>query len=337
VSAAAELAVSRVAEIAPPPKEDQWLVKGLWGRSAVGILGGQPKCMKTWLGLEMAVSVASGTACLDRFAVAAPGPALVFLAEDALGQVRERIEGLCRRRGRRLDALDLLVITEPVLRLDDRSCRERLENTVARHRPRLLLLDPLVRLHGLDENSSHDVSRLLGHLRELERRYGVSVVLVHHASKRRRAHPGQSLRGSSDLHAWTDTTAILTRRNEHVVLALEHRFAAAPEPLVLGLVGEGGAAPALRIVDGEAGLVRSPGDPNVLAERVLDVVREAARPLRRGEIRAQVRVNNQRLGEVLRELEQGGRLDRGPGGWVAGRSERKRREEPRGLFATEIG
>jgi len=337
VSVAAELAVSRVAEIAARAKEEEWLVEGLWGRSAVGILGGQPKCMKTWLGLEMAVSVASGTPCLDRFAVEAPGPALVFLAEDALGQVRERIEGLCRRRGRRLEALDLLVITEPVLRLDDRVSRERLERTVARHRPRLLLLDPLVRLHGLDENSSHDVSRLLGHLRELERRYGVSVVLVHHASKRRRAHPGQSLRGSSDLHAWTDTTAILTRRAEHVVLALEHRFAAAPEPLILGLVGEGGAPPALRIVEGEVGMSRRSNDPSALEEQVLDVVREAPRPLRRGEIRARVRVNNQRLGEVLGRLEKTGRLDRGPWGWVAPRVHTKRREEPQGLFATEIG
>lgn len=337
MSAAAELAVSRVAEIAARAKEEEWLVEGLWGRSAVGILGGQPKCMKTWLGLEMAVSVASGTACLDRFAVAAPGPALIFLAEDALGQVRERIEGLCRSRGRRLETLDLLVITEPVLRLDDKACRERLENTVARHRPRLLLLDPLVRLHGLDENSSHDVSRLLGYLRELERRHGVSVVLVHHASKRRRAHPGQSLRGSSDLHAWTDSTAILTRRSEHVVLTLEHRFAAAPEPLVLGLVGDNGVAPALRIVDGDAGLVRPANDPNALAEQVLDVVRQAGRPLRRGEIRARARVNNQRLGEVLRVLETTGRLDRGSQGWVAGRPDKKRREEARGLFATEIG
>jgi len=338
MSLAAELAVSRVAEIAPRAKEDEWLIEDLWGQSAVGILGGHPKTMKTWLGLEMAVSVASDTPCLDRFPVVAPGPALIFLAEDALGQVRERIEGLCRDRGRRLETLDLLVITEPVLRLDDLVCRERLENTIVRHQPRLLLLDPLVRLHGLDENSSHDISRLLGHLRELERRHAVSIVLVHHASKRRHAHPGQSLRGSSDLHAWTDSTAILTRRDEHVILTLEHRFAAAPDPLVLGLVGDadGDHAPALRILDGNAVVARPRTDPNALVAQVLDTVRTAQRPLRRGEIRERVRVNNHRLGEVLRQLEGTGRLARHREGWAAVRPDTKQREE-RSLFATEIG
>ncbi len=331
-----ELTVSRVAEITPRAKEDEWLIEDLWGQSAVGILGGHPKTMKTWLGLEMAVSVASDTPCLDRFPVAAPGPALIFLAEDALGQVRERIEGLCRDRARRLKTLDLLVITEPVLRLDDLACRERLENTVARHQPRLLLLDPLVRLHSLDENSSHDISRLLGHLRELERRHKVSIVLVHHASKRRHANPGQSLRGSSDLHAWTDSTAILTRRNEHVVLTLEHRFAAAPEPLVLGLVGDDEHAPALRIIDGTGVPARLRHDPNALVEHVLDVVGTAGRPLKRREIRERVRVNNQRLGEVLQELERTGSLERHRQGWVATPQDTKRCEEP-SLFATEIG
>ncbi len=333
MNASAELAVSRACEIMPRPMEEEWLIEQVWGKSAVGILGGQPKAGKSWLGLEMAVSVASGTPCLSRFPVKAPGPALVFLAEDALPQVRERIEGLCRLRGRRIEDLDLLVITEPTLRLDDEGCRERLFRTVERYAPRLLLLDPLIRLHRLSENDSQEMSGLLGHLREIERRHGVSVVLVHHASKRRRATPGQSLRGSSDLYAWTDHTAILTRKEEHVVLTLEHRFAAAPPPLPLGLaVGDAGTG--LEILDDVPAV---PRDGLVdLAGAVLKTLRSADRPLRRGEIREQLRVNNQRLGETLRTLETSGRLHRGMGGWTTGEDNVKASEEG-GLFATETG
>jgi len=333
VNAAAELAVTRACEIAPRPAEEQWLIESVWGRNAVGILGGQPKVGKSWLGLEMAVSVSSDTPCLSRFPIQAPGPTLVYLAEDALPQVRERIEGLCRLRGRRIEDLDLLVITEPVLRLDDEGCRARLSRTIERYAPRLLLLDPLIRLHRLSENDSQEISGLLGHLRELQRRHSVSVVLVHHASKRRRVHPGQSLRGSSDLHAWTDTTAILTHQGDHVVLTLEHRFAAAPPPLALGLaVGDAGVG--LQILDDVPAVSRD--RPIDLAGAVLKALRSAGRPVRRADLREQLRVNNQRLGDALQTLEASGRLHRGSDGWNVVSGNGKTSEEV-GLFATGTG
>ena len=63
----------------------QWLVQGLWSDQAVGILGGEPKCCKSFLALDLAVSVASGTPCLRRFAVQRSGPVLLFPAEDSPG------------------------------------------------------------------------------------------------------------------------------------------------------------------------------------------------------------------------------------------------------------
>ena len=38
----------------------RWLIESLWARRAVGLLGGPPKSCKSWLGLDMALSVASG-------------------------------------------------------------------------------------------------------------------------------------------------------------------------------------------------------------------------------------------------------------------------------------
>ena len=64
------------------PSAGLW--KGSGVRTSVGVIGGAPKCAKTWLGLDMALSVATGTACLGKYAVPEPGPVLVYLAEDAL-------------------------------------------------------------------------------------------------------------------------------------------------------------------------------------------------------------------------------------------------------------
>jgi len=226
------LPTSLAAALSVQLPEARWLVRDMWGSGAVGILGGAPKACKSWLGLEIATAVAAGVPCLGHFTVEQPGPALVYLAEDALPMVRARIESLCEARGISLATLDLHVITAPSLRLDKEEDQARLRATVAKLRPKLLVLDPLVRLHRLDENSARDVSGLLGYLRELQREHDVAILLVHHARKRMAASPGEALRGSGDLHAWTDVTAHIARREDgDLRLRIEHRAAASPPPV----------------------------------------------------------------------------------------------------------
>ena len=198
------LSVVRIGEIAIEQNNHRWLIDQLWGASSVGVIGGAPKCSKTWLALDMALSVATGTACLNKYDVPEPGPVLVYLAEDALKVVRERVEGMARQRGLDLDAVDVHVITAPTLRLDRGPHRTQLLETARRMRPRLLLLDPLVRLHGIDENNAGEVAQLLAYFRSLQREMDCSVVLVHHTRKNAAGGvaAGQGLRGSSDIHAF---------------------------------------------------------------------------------------------------------------------------------------
>ncbi len=296
--------------IRPEPDDVGWLVQDLWGAAAVGVLGGPPKACKSWLGLDLAVSVASGTPCLGRFEVPTPGPALVYLAEDALPRVRERVAHLCRHRGLSLSTLDLHVITAPSFRLDRHPDRLALDQTLSDLRPRLLVLDPLVRLHHLDENSASDISGLLGFLRELNRRHHLALALVHHMAKRSRRDPGQALRGSSDLHAWTDSACYLVRRSDgRLRLTVEHRAAPAPNPLLLSLVHTDGEPLHLQIQGDDPG-------PLPLAEAVRHALRNAPRPLSRSALRQRLRVNNARLGDALLSLEQRGLACRTPEGWV---------------------
>jgi hypothetical protein len=291
--------------------QDRWLIEYLWGRESVGVIGGSPKTMKSWLGLDFAVSVASGTPALDRFHIEAPGTALIYLAEDGLPQVRARLEAICRHRGIPLENLDVAVITEPTVRLDAQRDQMRLRATVAHLRPRLLVLDPLVRLHSLDENSSQDISRLLGYLRDLQRSFDLALILVHHTSKRAHAQPGQSLRGSSDLHAFGDSNAYLARKGEDVVLTLEHRSARAPEPMVLRLAClPDGAASHLELQNG----VSTDTAEVSLERRLVDLLRRRG-PLPRIQLRSELRINNHRLGEVLIALEKAGEIQRTQDGW----------------------
>ena len=196
----------RAALLAEPERGVQpWLVEGLWMREAVGIIGGEPKCGKSFLALDLAVAVAAGTPCLRRFPVRQIGPVLLYAAEDAAPIVRRRLEGIAHAAGADLKTLDIHVITVPSLRLDRKKDCQALRATVAHLRPALLVLDPFVRLHAIDENAAGEVAPLLGFLRSLQRDHHTAVALVHHARKGAgHERGGQALRGSSELHAWGD-------------------------------------------------------------------------------------------------------------------------------------
>src|SRR6516165_9247910 len=211
----------RLAEEAP---ELRWLVTDLWSHDAVGIVGGEPKCCKSFLALDLAVAVAAGVPCLRRFVVPDPGRVLLYAAEDSPAIVRRRLEGIAAAAGVELADLDIQVITAPTLRLDLQADRRSLALTVAKLQPRMLILDPFVRLHRIDENASGEVAPLLAYLRELQRRHKLAVLVVHHAKKGAgRARAGQALRGSSEFHAWGDSNLYLKKQGEDALtLTVEH-------------------------------------------------------------------------------------------------------------------
>lgn len=306
-----QLPVVRVGEIPSEEPAQRWLVEQLWGESSVGVIGGAPKCSKTWLGLDLALSVATGTPCLGNYAVPRAGPVLIYLAEDALSVVRERVEGMARHRGLDLAGVQIHVITAPTLRLDRGPHRERLMETAKRIRPRLLLLDPLVRLHGIDENHATEVAGLLAYFRSLQRRLDVSVVLVHHTRKNAPGGvaAGQGLRGSSDLHAFGDSNLYLRRAKQRLLLSSEHRAAPASPSVYLQLVATDAEAIHLEVI-----AEPNEGNRRGLQDRVLDLLVPGV-VLTRVKLRDTLSVKNERLGEALESLEQAGRLRRTSAGW----------------------
>jgi hypothetical protein len=302
------LPVKKVADIGESPPQ-RWLVESLWTQQAVGLLAGHPKSKKSWLALDIAVSVASGSPALDRFAVGDPGPVLLFPAEDALTDVRDRIAGICRHRGVDFSTLPLWLISSYVLRLDSREDREGLETTVDELRPRLLVLDPLIRIHSADENSATEITRVLSYLRDLQRKYAVAVLVVHHARKSTSSDPGLGLRGSTEIRAWSDTNLYMQRKRG-LELSVEHRAAPCPEPFRLALLSEDENAVHLAIEEKEPPKVVD------LGEAILALLGKHDVPLSREFIRSEVGVRNQRLGEALQALLEGAMIEKGAQGYT---------------------
>ncbi|MDD4937373.1 MAG: AAA family ATPase [Acidiphilium sp.] len=297
------------------PEQHRWLVEGLWAEEAVGIIGGEPKCCKSFLALDLAVAVAAGVPCLRRFAVTRPGRVLLYPAEDALHIVRRRLESICAAAGTKLAALDVQVITAPSLRLDLDADRERLADTIARLKPRLLVLDPFVRLHRIDENVSGEVAPLLAFLREMQRHHAVAVAVVHHAKKGAGTlRAGQALRGSSEFHAWGDSNLYLRRDgDDRIILTPEHRAAPAMPSITLELNQHDNA---LALEPSHAS-APSPDNatPKSLDDRITAALAETGQPQPFTDLRARCRIRAATLYQRLTAMIDNGCVTKSPEGY----------------------
>ena len=270
------LPVQQASQLSTAGPQTQWLVEGLWSEQAVGILGGEPKCCKSFLALDVAVSVASGAACLREFPVRRSGKVLLFPAEDSLAIVRQRLAGIASAAQVCFQSLPVEVITAPSLRLDTPIDRQRLSNTVQNLHPILLILDPLIRLHRVDENDATQIAALLSYLRQLQRQFHLAVLLVHHARKdSHSSRPGQALRGSSELHGWGDSNLYLRRKGSQLTLSTEHRAAPSQDHIPLQLTQSGDAL-ALSVLQGP---IPQPHSQPTPVERVRQTLAQLNEPV----------------------------------------------------------
>ena len=229
--------------------------------------------------------------------------------------MRRRLDGICAAAGRDLADLDVQVITAPSLRLDLDADRASLHETVARLKPRLLVLDPFVRLHQIDENISGEVAPLLAYLRDLQRRHAAAVILVHHARKGAgNIRAGQALRGSSEFHAWGDSNLYLRRDgDDRITLSVEHRAAPAIPPLSLELVQSADAL-ALEVVDRTAHAPQLVA-PQSIDDRIAAALANAGQPQPFADLRALCRVRTATLYERLAAMTSTGRVIKSADGY----------------------
>lgn len=301
-------ATRHIAQVPPQSAAQQWLIEDLWLAQGVGILGGSPKVGKTFLAAQIALAVAGGGNVLGKPARLS-GPVLFYGAEDSLQALRTRFDGLASIAALLLHELPIYLLDTPTLRIDRHQDLARLRAALQAHRPRLLVLDPFIRIAHVDENSSADVSAVLASLRAIQRDYDTAVLLVHHARKSPSAHPQLTLRGSGDFAAWSDSGLYLTRSSHRLQLWVEHRNAPAPEPMSLRLCTD--PAPHLSVLDPHA----PPPDTDPIQRDLLRLLAASPRPISTVELRDHIRKRKADVVVALEALRSQGTVDRQANGW----------------------
>jgi len=207
------------------------------------------------------------------------------------------------------------VITASTIRVGLVADHASLVETVATFKPRLLVLDPFVRLHRIDENNSGEVAPLLAFLRELQRRHALAVAVVHHAKKGTgNIRAGQALRGSSEFHAWGDSNLYLRRdSNDRIILTVEHRAASAMPALALELAQRDNAL-ALEPTGADRPPERGVA-PASLDQRITAALAEGEQPRPFADLRAVCRVRTTTLYERLAAMTAAGIIAKSADGY----------------------
>lgn len=206
-----------------------YIVDRLITAGGTAIIGGEPKTFKTWLAMEIAIGVATGTPVLGEYATGAAACVAYYFAEDLDRQVRNRDRALCEPRG--LDpALCEKLFVRPRGEFIDITNDEDLAWVIASCRvlpepPVMVILEPLRDIQAGEEDSSDAMRnvmrrlRLIGELLSEKREDGswlrrCTVVACHHMAKAgqdtRGRRGGQRLRGSSALHGSVDSGLYLS-------------------------------------------------------------------------------------------------------------------------------
>ncbi len=307
--------VCHVAQIDPKPPEHIWLVEQLWLDNGVGIVGGQAKTNKTFLAVELAITVACGGKAFGSFAAPSAGAVLFYGAEDSLPDLRARFEGLAKIKGLSLATLPIYMLDVPQMRLDQRGDIERLHASIEIFKPKLLVLDPFVRIARIDENKVADVASVLADLRARQRTYNISVMVIHHARKSPAANPMQTFRGSSDFSAWSDTNLHLARKADQLTLTIEHRSAHSPQPLSLTFIEE--PVPHLSLLKQDAQPITFPTD--TLQNEIISLLEGVSYPLPTVEIRRRLSKRKADIVLALEELKAKELVTRKSSGWILSR------------------
>lgn len=182
---------------------------------------------KSMWAIQTGLALASGNCEWLGWKFGPPCRVLYFQAEISDPLVSSRLAAIIRQIPAQIDrerAVDNFIVQEiakqrPNL-LEDEG-RAIAEALIERHKPIVLILDPLAAIcPGMEENDAGAMSLTLGYFSELTRRFGCAVVLIHHHGK------AAVSRGSSVYEAWpeSDLSASFLEPEDHTVAKVEMRL-----------------------------------------------------------------------------------------------------------------
>ena len=230
----------------PRPK---WLIKDIWTKGGLGFISGAPKSYKSWMALDMAVSLATGTAFLNQpgFSVAREQRVLYLQEEDDIRLVMERLQLIVESKSPSQfwhgqitftgEAPHGLVWSPPEKDIplalhvqtgfvaSDPGWQAWLDEVVAEGKFAMVIIDTLGTTAGeVDTDKSGELmTKMLKPLRVIARQHDCAICIVHHNKKNANTQEraGLGMLGATALHAWVECAIYARSKDSNGEIAIE--------------------------------------------------------------------------------------------------------------------
>lgn len=200
----------------PPPT---WLIKPILPSGGLVGLYGQPGSKKSFVALDIALSVASGRPWLDTYEVQ-KGYVVYIGAEGGTG-IGKRVKAWLTHRQVGSSQLQIAWLIESIpVHVDSEQMELLLKriNDEIEERPSLIIIDTLARCFDGDENTQLDMGRFIGGIDTIRHTFGTTVLVVHHTRL-----DGDRERGNTAFRGAADTMIAQTSEDGNPEIVLECR------------------------------------------------------------------------------------------------------------------
>ena len=184
-------------------KEPEFLIDGLIETDTLGMIFGDPGCGKSFVAVDLALCVASGTPFHER---PVKQGSVFFIAGEGHNGLARRFHAWSKDRGVPLGGVPLFKSERAAQFLDAASAAavaQAVDQMADQFgQPTLIVIDTVARNFGPgDENSTSDMGAFVAAIDDLKSRYpGAAVLLVHHSghADKQRARGAMALKGALD-------------------------------------------------------------------------------------------------------------------------------------------
>ena len=308
-----------------------WLIEDWMPDKSITFLVSPPESYKTWLLLDLAVSVSAGVPFLGKYRVNSPGPTLIIQQEDSHAGLTDRIALIVEQKLNALPKLgdgewtipampDIPIFVHPdrQLRFGNRKVLEEMEKQIATIKPKIVMIDPLYSTTDSTDNYMADLANKMMVLKTWRDKYGCSFLIAHHSKKN--LDPDSTARedswGSQFLNAFLEAgwqvrrnprlppNEVIVRRHSKVMGNLS------PISLTFDISTQ---YPMKYIVTARpydiapAGEARQPAQANLL-----DLMQNG--PMSQADVCSQTGKNRSTISRQMRQLESAGLVEKMPDG-----------------------
>ena len=187
------------------------------------IIVGPAKSKKTFLTQNLALSIAMGND-FAGFKITKPKKVLYYLAEGGYYPNRERLRKMAENISPD-NTENFLIDFPPYMLINHKENYDEICKTIKELDAEVVIFDPLIRFHDVDENSATGMSEVFGKIKQLIEKLGISVILVHHTGKVQ----SKGGRGSSVIIGEYDSCITIHKeQNDHIRLTYDMRHVETP-------------------------------------------------------------------------------------------------------------